>query len=109
MGKDGIVVDDGTHEQLLAKKDSEPNVWKTLWQTMKGEDPASASASSPSSSVQQSSQPPQGSQLPQGSSSTTAGKFAVLRSALASSLPKEKADAMIRLVNELEQGGTSDE
>eukprot|EP00928_Gymnodinium_smaydae_P043093 TRINITY_DN28953_c0_g1_i1.p1 TRINITY_DN28953_c0_g1~~TRINITY_DN28953_c0_g1_i1.p1 ORF type:complete len:808 (+),score=93.36 TRINITY_DN28953_c0_g1_i1:43-2424(+) len=28
---DGLVIDDGTHEELLAKDDQEPNVWKKLW------------------------------------------------------------------------------
>merc|ERR1712139_436648 len=45
----------------------------------------------------------------QRTTTTTAGKFAVLRSALAASLPKEKADPMIQLVNDLEKGGVGDE
>jgi ABC-type multidrug transport system fused ATPase/permease subunit len=90
--KDGIVVDEGTHEELLQKKDSEPNVWKSLWKTMQGKD----SHDPPVPSLQR-------------TTTTTAGKFAVLRSALTASLPKAKADAMIRLVNDLENGGNSDD
>lgn len=87
----GVVVDDGTHEELMRKSDDEPHVWKKLWK-IQGANGTAESVPTLQPTTQ-----------------TTVGKFAVLRAALTASLPDDKAEAMIALVNALEQGGSSDD